>query len=409
MNIGIVTTWFENGAGHVSKSYERVLEKQCRVFIYARGVVAAKNDPKWDCPNVTWAPHHPCSTGIHKRHFVNWVKKHSIDTIIFNEQRHWTGVVLARELGVLTGAYVDYYTADTVPFFDLYDFLICNTRRHYSVFQHHPQSCYCAWGTDVNVYKPMKHSLPRPVTFIISAGLTGGHALNAPYMDRRGVGMAIRAFRKIQGNCRLVVLSQVPLEGCPEEWQIAVKEDKRIEFRVGSFNPVPYLLGDVYVYPSRLDGIGLTLPEALSCGLPAITTNVAPMNEFVYNGENGILVDVKEFCSRPDGYYWPESICDENSLENAFKFYVDHPEQVISQGAVARSIAVKKLDWDKNADFIAGWVKNQRKITSYANTRLDVLAQKAILYDYSHNSPTVEKIKIWLKSLPSKFFKKYVY
>ena len=32
-------------------------------------------------------------------------------------------------------------------------------------------------------------------------------------------------------------------------------------------------MGDVFVYPSRLEGIGLCVPEALACGLPVITTD----------------------------------------------------------------------------------------------------------------------------------------
>ena len=55
--------------------------------------------------------------------------------------------------------------------------------------------------------------------------------------------------------------------------------------------PAPglYHLGDVYVYPSRLDGVGLTVGEALACGLPVITTENGPMDEFVEDGFNGRL------------------------------------------------------------------------------------------------------------------------
>jgi len=55
MNIGIVTTWFERGAAQVSHQYKEILGQDNEVFIYARGGEKyARNNPKWDTPDVTW-------------------------------------------------------------------------------------------------------------------------------------------------------------------------------------------------------------------------------------------------------------------------------------------------------------------------------------------------------------------
>jgi glycosyltransferase involved in cell wall biosynthesis len=66
-----------------------------------------------------------------------------------------------------------------------------------------------------------------------------------------------------------------------------IHKDSRIEF-IEKTIPAPglYFRGDVFVYPTRLEGIGLCVPEALACGLPVITTENSPMNKFVkvYNG-----------------------------------------------------------------------------------------------------------------------------
>jgi glycosyltransferase involved in cell wall biosynthesis len=399
MNIGIVTTWAETGAGHVSKAYETALEGEHNIYIYARGAHSAEKNPIWNKPNVTWAPYHPCSTGTFEKHFTRWVKRYSINTILFNEQRHWGTVVVARKLGILIGAYVDYYTADTVPFFNLYDFLICNTKRHYSVFKNHPQSCYCPWGTQVYLYQPKPSEKKRPITFLVSAGMSGGHARTQPWMDRKGTGLAMRVFQRVTGDCKLIVLSQIPLSDCPTEWQEAVDNDCRIEFLVGTFNPVPYELGDVYVYPSRLDGIGLSLPEALSCGLPAITTNCPPMNEFVEEGRNGMLLDVNELHGRPDGYYWPEAICNEDSLAEAFQYYVQHPEQAFSQGVNARLYAENKLFWGKNSAFLSEWVVKQSKLTEWPGIDFKFIESAALKYDRARNPTPLQSILLSIKSL----------
>ena len=67
--------------------------------------------------------------------------------------------------------------------------------------------------------------------------------------------------------------------------------------------PGLYHLGDIYVYPSILDGLGLTVAEALSCGLPCIVPDNAPMNEFIQSGINGRIADVEYLYARSDGYF----------------------------------------------------------------------------------------------------------
>lgn len=387
MNIGLVTQWFSSGAGHVSRYYAEVLSKRHHVSIYARGGPTLRGDPMWDGPEVTWAPPHPCLTGISEKHFTRWAKENAIEVVLFNEQRHWSGVVLAKRLNLLTGAYVDYYTQDTVLFFNLYDFLVCNTRRHYSAFRQHPQCLFVPWGTNTSAHKPQAERTDRPLTFIVSSGWDGKNARRQPWLDRRGAGMVIRVFRRMAGNCRLLVYSQNELSECPYEWQESAKVDQRIDFRVGTFSPFPYNEGDVYVYPSRLDGIGLTLPEALSAGLPAITTNNPPMNEFVFHGENGMLVTVERFCARPDGYYWPESLCDEESLAEAMRAYLRQPELVRVHGLRARELADRNLMWDKNAAGLSDWISAQKRL----DVDVENYARRCARYDREHNPTPWER------------------
>ena len=48
--------------------------------------------------------------------------------------------------------------------------------------------------------------------------------------------------------------------------------------------------GDVYVSPSEKEGFGLTLVEAMACGLPCIATNIEGHNEIIMDGDTGLLV-----------------------------------------------------------------------------------------------------------------------
>ena len=80
MNIGIVTTWFERGAAYVSKAYADILDRRHNVFIYARGGEKyAKEDDKWNAPNVTWGHRYKTlGTRIRWIHFKKWLETNKI-------------------------------------------------------------------------------------------------------------------------------------------------------------------------------------------------------------------------------------------------------------------------------------------------------------------------------------------
>lgn len=52
-----------------------------------------------------------------------------------------------------------------------------------------------------------------------------------------------------------------------------------------------YLLCDIYICSSRLEGFGLTLLEAMAARKPIVTTNVGAISEIIIDGFNGRLVD----------------------------------------------------------------------------------------------------------------------
>jgi glycosyltransferase involved in cell wall biosynthesis len=346
MNIGIVSVWADCGAGYVSRAYARILEQAHRVFIYARGTyLSGKGDPYWDGPQVTWDRSTGWITRFNWRQYRHWLQQNQIDLVLFNEQRWWGAVIGSRRMGVSTVAYVDYYTADTVPLFHLYDGILCNTKRHYSVFKNFPEAHFVAWGSAINLFKPGPRwgSRQKDVIFFHSAGLGGPN-------DRKGTGKLIEAFCQVNGPARLIIHSQIALQDFPKDWKEQIDRNSAITVIEGTIKPPGYFArGDLYVYPTRLEGIGLSLVEALSCGLPVITTNNAPMNEFVRDGVNGRLVEVDQYLGRSDGYFWPESLCSVKALVQCMQDYIDHPEKILQQQIQARELAVKYNDWDKNA------------------------------------------------------------
>lgn len=380
MNIGIVTTWFERGAAYVSKQFENVLSNNNDIYIYARGGESyAIGDAIWDKENVTWGKRNLLSspTQISLPHFRSWIEANSIDVILFNEQHDWKPIVACAEMNVITGAYIDYYKKETVPFFGIYDFLICNTKRHYSVFDWHSQAFYVPWGTDTELFSPQTNSSKdKRLKFFHSSGMN-------PL--RKGTDFLLDAFNRVdRKEAKLIIHSQVNLKAFfPTKTKLIEKFQKEgslelIEKTVGS--PGLYYLGDVYVYPSRLEGIGLTIAEAISSGLPVIIPDQQPMNEFVQSLDAGRLIKIKYEETRGDNYYWPQSIIDPDSLVEQMQFYISNKTQIRTFKENARNYAKRHLNWHTN---LAAFEPKLKEIKKISNKEIEELCLAAIAYDKS--------------------------
>lgn len=400
MRIGFVSTWFERGAAYVTRSYIELLQDNHEIFIYARGGEAyGKDDPNWDKSNVTWAPT-LMGTNINFHHFKKWISKNKIDTIFFNEQ-HDNDIIYKIKMKfpeIKIGSYIDYYKEDTVNSFFLYDFLICNTKRHYSVFKNHPQCYYVPWGTSLETFYPMEHSPNNELTFFHSAGMS----------ERKGTNYTIEAFIKgeLYEYSKLIIHTQSNFEkvfGYKEEYL----KKYNIELIIGTV-PAPglYHLGDVYVYPTTLDGLGLTMYEALACGMPVITTDHPPMNE-VINDNVGKLVEVDYFRSRSDAYYWPLSIVSIDSLIDSMRYFLDE-KKVEKMKLNARNEAVELWNWKDRKDqvntiFTTTQVVVDKPNSEYLSDKniIEMLTQTAgstYLYSYLKTIKRFKRDKIGIKN-----------
>lgn len=347
MNIGFVTTWLPRGAAYVTINYIKLVRPEHHAYVYARGGEYFDDTFKFEDVPVHKGLRLE-STNINARDFVKWIRTNNLDMVIFNEQDSIEAVCYAKEKcpEVCFGTYVDYYKESTVQEFTIYDFLICNTKRHMSVFSWHPQCLYLPWGTDISLYniQQKRKRQAKEVIFFHSMGMS----------NRKGTEILIDTFKKYRLcdlGAKLIIHTQKNID------HLISSEDAKlfgIEIICKSV-PAPglYYMGDVYVYPAKLDGLGLTLYEALSCGLPVVATDVAPMNE-VINFQNGQLVKVKDMFARSDGYYWPLAIADEESLKDAMLYYIDNVDRIGFFFTEARKYAEMNLNLlDRKKDFLS--------------------------------------------------------
>lgn len=62
-----------------------------------------------------------------------------------------------------------------------------------------------------------------------------------------------------------------------------------------------YQMSDLYLFPSRHEGLPTTLIEAMSCGLPSVVSDIGGCSDLIENGESGYRISVEnvnEFVSK---------------------------------------------------------------------------------------------------------------
>ncbi len=400
--VGIVTTWFERGAAYVSRQFKEVWEKDYEIFIYARGGEdVAKNNPYWHCKNITYGKRYNYTKLdlIDLKHFEKWIKENKLDIVFFNEQHLWNPVLLCNKLGILVGSYIDYYTSETVELFGIYDFLICNTKRHYGIFKWHPQAYYIPWGTNTAIYNQSQKRKTdiNEIVFFHSAGMN-------PY--RKGTDYVIQAFNDLENNnTKLIIHTQTEIVYFFPKLKNKIKQlinKGKLEIIYKTI-PAPglYHLGDVYVYPTRLEGIGLTIAEANACGMPVITTNEAPMNEFIKEGINGHLINVNSKEIRKDGYYWKESYIEIAHLTAVLNDYASKMYELEERKIKALVYAKEHLSWEKNSRNLLEILPQIKKINDKSE-----FVKKVIAYEKARsakffigNTVLYQKTKQYIKRI----------
>lgn len=98
--------------------------------------------------------------------------------------------------------------------------------------------------------------------------------------DREGTRDTISAFSTVPDpDLKLIVRMQKEIE--------LPKLDSRIEIFVGNLPDEKdlYRVGEVAIQPSKMEGLGFMVLEPVCVGIPVITTNYGPMNEFVCQPE----------------------------------------------------------------------------------------------------------------------------
>lgn len=200
-----------------------------------------------------------------------------VDGILFFERHGWHPRLLqtARELGVATVCVPmwEWFKGNAAEWKDC-DLFVCPHRFAEKIVRSYGWTNVkvLPWALELAKLPERRVSGPARL-FVHNAGLVDRD-------DRKGTRDTILAFNRVKRpDIRLIVRMQKEVELPPL--------DSRVDVRVGNLaSPAAlYEEGDVFIQPSKMEGIGFMVLEPVCCGLPVLTIDYPPMSEFVRQPE----------------------------------------------------------------------------------------------------------------------------
>jgi hypothetical protein len=113
-----------------------------------------------------------------------------------------------------------------------------------------------------------------------------------------------------------------------------------------------YRGADAFVLPTRGEGWGMPILEAMACGLPAIATPWSGPSEFLHEGVGYPialrgLVPADAKCPYYEGFRWADP--DPDDLVAKLRHVFAHREEARAKGAAAAAEAAAKWTWAHTA------------------------------------------------------------
>ena len=190
------------------------------------------------------------------------------------------------------------------------------------------QETYVVNGSGVNLneypFRPNKR-VDQKIKFVIVARL----------IREKGIELFLRTAKELKNKFPLcefhIVGGQAdPPSGINMQSLLKLEQEQIIYYHGLKDNIAQFLSEmDVFVLPTFYrEGVPRSILEALSIGMPIITTDTPGCRETVIKGQNGFLIPPK----------------DENALKEACQRFIDNPMLIEQMGSESRNLAERKFD-----------------------------------------------------------------
>jgi len=204
-------------------------------------------------------------------------------------------------------------------------------------------------GVDTDVFRPIDGEARQELRASLGFPPSVPILLFVGAVDwRKGVDLLLRAWPKVREQFPEGILAVVgplstasrPHEGRPYREYICEYVDncgatQHIHL-LGQQMDIQrfYQIADIFVLPSRMEGLPNAVLEAMACGLPVVSTTVGGSPEIIEDGVNGLLVPAN----------------DADALATAILSYLQHPRRAQEQGLAARKTVLARYPMDGVAE-----------------------------------------------------------
>jgi glycosyltransferase involved in cell wall biosynthesis len=362
-----VTKWFASGQAVVSRYIRSALDELGHeTFVLARqgkGPRARQQrvaDPVWDQPRVTATS----QTDVPGAEYERWARENALEVVLCDQNDQFAEIAALRANGVRTiGRFVWEHFApeDAEPAREAYDVIYSFTRAEQERYRSFGiDSPLLTWGCHpelLAIARDVRDSADpaAPGREAEEAGGTVVFVVPGSFMGKRKpFAEIVEAFTRARGDhLRLLVRGQVDRKGGKLEQ--AAGGDPRVvvelEDRPTAEHLRQFASCDVCLSPSRWEGLGLPLYEAVAFGMPSITNDSPPMNEIVIDGLNGICVDSVPWGEAGSGI--PAFDPDFDQLTEAIERLGD-PTERRRLAAGALGLREGERSWQRTVDGLAG-------------------------------------------------------
>jgi glycosyltransferase involved in cell wall biosynthesis len=349
-----VSKWFASGQAVVTRQIRSALDELGHeTFVLAKpgkGPRAQQQrvaDPIWDQPGVTEGS----AADIPSAEYTDWATANSLDAVFCDQNDQFAEIAALRGAGVRTiGRFVwesfapEYAEPAKSAYEVIYSFTRAEQERYRGLGIESP---LLTWGChpELLAVAASVERDPELVKFVVPGSFMG---------KRKPFAEIVEAFTRARGDhLRLLIRGQVDRKAGKLEQ--AAGGDPRVVIELEDRPTDEHLRQfagcHVCLSPSRWEGLGLPLYEAVAFGMPSITNDSPPMNEIVLDGVNGICVDSVRWGEAGSGI--PAFDPDFEQLTAAIERLGDAGER---QRLAAGAVALREGDrsWQKTIDGLEG-------------------------------------------------------
>jgi glycosyltransferase involved in cell wall biosynthesis len=155
---------------------------------------------------------------------------------------------------------------------------------------------------------------------------------SARLSTEKGIDILLSAMSRIiqkYPSCKCIIIGDGPLREELSEQLKSLGLSRHVFMEGFQADVRPYLhAADAFVLTSHIEGLPLSVLEAMACGLPCIVTNVGGNAEAVVHNVNGLIVD-------------PGSI---EGVVQAIVYLLTHPQMRAQMAQASRSRACEEFD-----------------------------------------------------------------